>query len=154
MAKHDNEIGTPIGDKWSRRWLEIASAISLWSKDPSTRVGAVVVDDRGRLAGAGFNGFPAGVLDDERLFDREAKYKMVVHAEANALLCAGPKARYGTIYTTHIPCCNCMGLIIGSGISRVVFPRPTEDYMSRWSASVQAAEAMACEAGVQLRFTL
>jgi dCMP deaminase len=74
-------------DKWDGRFLDLAVFVGDWSKDPSTKVGAVLVRPDRTIAGLGFNGFPRGVLDHpERYDDRPTKYEMVVHAEMNALL--------------------------------------------------------------------
>ena len=72
--------------KWDLRFLEMARNAASWSKDPSTKVGAIIVDDDKRVISVGYNGFPKGVRDDERLDDRQEKYKIIVHAERNALL--------------------------------------------------------------------
>ena len=73
---------------WDRRFLEMAALVSTWSKDPSTKVGAVIT--RGKfVVSLGFNGHPAGVEDsDARLHDREMKYRTIIHAELNAILSA------------------------------------------------------------------
>src|ERR1700722_2700699 len=85
--------------KWDIRFLELAKHISNWSKDPSTKVGAVLVNDLKQVVGMGYNGFARGVQDtDERLNDRETKYKLVVHAEVNAIIQAGHAARNSTLY--------------------------------------------------------
>ena len=83
--------------KWDKRFLDLSQLISSWSKDPSTKVGAVVVDDDRRVISLGYNGFPRGVSDDERLDNRESKYKIVTHAEANALLFASESLKGYTI---------------------------------------------------------
>jgi dCMP deaminase len=75
-------------NKWDKNFLELAKTVSTFSKDPSTQVGAVIVDDDKRVISIGYNGFPKGVRDDHRLDNRELKYEMIVHAEANALLFA------------------------------------------------------------------
>ena len=78
------------GKRWGDRYLHLAKEISTWSKDPSTKVGAVVIGDNGEVLSQGFNGFPRGIKDTSpRLKDREKKYKLVVHAEMNAIYNAG-----------------------------------------------------------------
>jgi dCMP deaminase len=77
-------------EKWDRRFLDLAKQVSTWSKDPSTQVGAILVNDLKQVVGMGYNGFPRGVHDwQERYDDREIKYPMVVHAEVNAIIQAG-----------------------------------------------------------------
>jgi dCMP deaminase len=90
-------------DHWDIKYLSIAKEVSNWSKDPSTQVGAVIADAERRIVAVGFNGLPKKVCDSpERLSDRSKKYPMVVHAEANVAVIAGPAANGGTIYV-------CMG---------------------------------------------
>ena len=73
--------------KWIKRYFEIARTVSTWSKDPSSKIGAVIIGDNGQIISQGYNGFPRGVNDaEERYNNRELKYKMVVHAELNAIL--------------------------------------------------------------------
>lgn len=75
--------------KWDRRFLKIAREVATWSKDPSTQVGAVIVDPDQRVVSLGYNGLPCGVSDSRDLLDdRVAKYATVIHAEQNALLFA------------------------------------------------------------------
>lgn len=109
-----------IDDKWNYRFLELAEHISQWSKDPRTKVGAVIADDRKRVISMGFNGFPAGVNDDPcRYLDRETKHLFVAHAERNAID-SSPMSVVGcTLYTTHFPCNDCAKSIIQSGISEL-----------------------------------
>src|ERR1700733_15498817 len=80
-------------ERWHRHFLSIAEACALMSKDPSTKVGAVIVGPDREIRSTGFNGLPRGIDDtDERLSDRDTKLKLVVHAEMNAVLNA---ARFG-----------------------------------------------------------
>ena len=50
-------------DKWDNRYLRLAKEVSTWSKDPSTKVGAVAVLN-GSVLAQGYNGFPRYILDD------------------------------------------------------------------------------------------
>ena len=134
--------------KWDKRFLDLSELISSWSKDPSTKVGAVVVDDDRRVISLGYNGFPRGVSDDERLDNRESKYKIVTHAEANALLFASESLKGYTIYTyPFMPCSKCAGLIIQAGIKRVVSYASSNE---RWSEDFEVSRRMMCEAGVKV----
>ena len=139
-------------DKWDQRFFDLAGYIADWSKDPSTKVGSVVVDpETKRIVSTGFNGFPAGVEDhDHRLENRAIKYEMVVHAEQNALISAGPQAKGCTLYVTPLPpCARCAVVIIQAGITRVIGPKPD---MSRdpWATQSKIAEEMFSEAGVEV----
>ncbi len=141
-------------DKWDQRFFDLAGYISHWSKDPSTKVGSVVVDPKSkRIVSTGFNGFPAGVEDrNDRLEDRAVKYEMVVHAEQNALVAAGPGAQGATLYVTPLPpCARCAVIIIQAGIKRVVCPPP--DLMREpWATQSRIAEEMFAEAGVDVDY--
>jgi len=141
-------------DKWDRRFFGLADFISDWSKDPSTKVGAVIVHPQTkRIVSTGFNGFPSGVEDaEERLKDRAIKYEMVVHAEQNALVFAGPQAEGGTLYVTPLPpCARCAVLIIQAGIKRVVCPTPDFSH-EPWATQSRIAEEMFNEAGVEVEY--
>ena len=145
-------------EKWDRRFLELAKHVSTWSKDPSTKVGAVIVNELGHVVGTGYNGFPKGVADtDERLNDRPTKYALVVHAELNACLQAGHAARGGTIYVypafgTPPLCSNCAKAVIQSSITRVVGYNPTVsgEVQARWADELATARMMCEEAGVAM----
>ena len=128
---------------WDGKYIGLAAHVATWSKDPSTRVGAVVVSPANRVVGLGYNGFPVGVQDDAgRLEDRPTKYKFVVHAEANAILNSGVARLDGcTLYTTLSPCCECAKLVIQSGVKRVVYGTLRKD---------EVTETMFKEAGVRM----
>lgn len=133
---------------WHERFLGLAQHIATFSKDPSTKVGAVIADQHHRIVSMGYNGFPRGVQDTpERLTNRETKYEMVVHAEINAILFAQCDLSQMTLYTYPFPpCSRCAALIINSGLRTVLAPVVTEE---RWKASCALAVDMFSEAGVQ-----
>ena len=141
-----------MGDaEWDGRFLELAKHVAQWSKDPSTKVGAVITNGR-RIVSVGFNGFPCGVKDDhERYLDRELKYKLIVHAERNAIIFAQQYLFDCTIYTwPFMPCSACAGMIVQSEISRVVAPRATPEQEERWGKEFETARLIFVEAGVRL----
>ena len=134
--------------KWNMRFLEMAKMVGSWSKDPSTKVGAVIVDDNRRVVSLGYNGFPKGVADNNRLEDRNEKYKMIVHAERNALLFATTSVHDCTIFTyPFIPCPVCAGMIIQSGIRRIVSLQTDNP---RWQEDFEISRKMLEEAEVAL----
>ena len=142
-------------DKWDQRFLEIASTISRWSKDPSRKIGAIAVRDRKILA-TGYNGFPQGIEDsDYRLNDRQLKYKYVVHAEMNCIYNAaenGVSLKDSTLYIVGLPVCSdCAKGIIQSGISRVV--AHSSGTPDRWKDAVEETYEILQEAGVEYEFT-
>lgn len=134
--------------KWDKRFLDLAAHVASWSKDPSTRVGAVIVDANKRVVSLGFNGFPAGVNDEE--LPRERKLLRTIHAEINAIAFANVSVRGCTIYVTHAPCANCTANLIQNGIAKVVFPRPINDFKERWADHYSEAMLMLMEAGVEV----
>ena len=130
--------------KWDTRFLNLADFVSTWSKDPSTKVGSVITDEYNRIVSVGYNGFPRGIDDDARLKNREEKYKMIVHAEMNAILTAARDLSGCTIYTTpFLPCSNCATHIIQAGIKRVVAPINKEP---RWEENLKLSESILKEA--------
>jgi len=139
-------------DKWHHRFLSLAAQVATWSKDPSTRTGAVIVRPDRTVASLGYNGFPRGVADtNRRLMDRPTKYAFVVHAELNAILAAHGPVEGCTIYVhPWPPCSDCAGAIIQAGIKHVVSVEPTAEQQERWGDSFKHMEAMFREAGVRL----
>lgn len=120
--------------KWDYRFLEMAKLCSSWSKDPSTKVGAVIVSDRRRIVSVGYNGFPRGVEDREDwLFNRETKLKLTAHAERNALDNAECSVVDGTLYTTLFPCNECAKSILQRKIKKVVSLSFTEEQLQKYS---------------------
>lgn len=108
---------------WEQRFLELANNISLWSKDRSTKVGAVIISCNKEPVSFGYNGFPPGVNeDDNSRHERPTKYLYTTHAELNAILQADRNRLVGsTIFVTHFPCADCARAIIKSGITKVVY---------------------------------
>ena len=111
---------------WDDRYLVLAAHIADWSKDPKAKVGAVLLNSRGWPIALGYNGFPKGVEDDiNKLKDGGLKNEMVVHAEQNALLCAGTESRDGSLYVFGKPVCpRCAALVIQAGVTRVIALQP------------------------------
>ena len=138
-----------MNKKWDMRFLELAKLVASWSKDESTRVGAVIVDEDRRIVSTGYNGFPRGVADSpELLANREVKYKLIVHAETNALLFAKRDLTGCTMYTwPFMSCAQCAGKIIQAGITMVV---SVENDNPRWAADFELSKSMFTQAGVNL----
>ena len=142
--------------KWDLRFLKLAEEVASYSKDPSTKVGAVLVDERKNVVATGYNGFPRGVKDTtERYNDREQKYPLVAHAELNAIINAGHAARGCTIYvvpTLMIPCAcpECAKAIVQAGIVENVFWH--KDVLEeRWEKMAKYTSILFDEGGVKYR---
>jgi dCMP deaminase len=134
--------------KWA---LELAQVVAKRSKDPSTKVGAVIFDSLGRVVSVGFNGFPMGVADlPQRLAKRDIKYRMMRHAEDNALAFANRDLDGCTIVITHPPCAQCAGSIVQHGLSKVIYPTPSNEMFDRWIEDFIVSDVMFQEAGVEV----
>lgn len=121
-------------DKWDEDYLGLAEWWALQkSKDPSTKVGAVITNRRQEVVSMGYNGFPRGIADRPgRLENRERKYQLVVHGEVNAILFARTDLQGCRLYTwPFLPCSRCAGLVINSGIREVITVAPWLNH-ERW----------------------
>ena len=140
--------------KWDLRFIGLAQHISTWSKDPSTKVGCVVVGEDREIRSTGFNGFPRGINDDEeRLTDREKKYPLICHAEENAIMHAariGVSLKDSTAYVTWPPCSRCARSLIQAGIREIVYPE-TGKIPERWIEDFTISDSMLNEAGGAVR---
>ena len=120
---------------WDQRFLNLAKHISQWSKDPSTKVGCVVVGPDREIRSTGFNGLPRGIEDnDERLNNREIKYPLICHAEENAIMHAariGISLKDCTAYVTWPPCTRCARSLVQAGVSTIIYPKNIE-IPDRW----------------------
>jgi dCMP deaminase len=139
-------------NKWSRRYLDVAKEVATWSKDPSKKIGAIAVGDKGQILSQGYNGFPRGVKDTDNRYDvREEKYKYVVHGEMNCIYNAcnsGVSLNGATLYVTGLPVCSeCAKGIIQVGINKVVMEYP-KDIPDFWRESMLLTKQMFQEAGI------
>lgn len=145
-------VGMPT--KWDMRFLDLAHHISLWSKDPSTKVGCVVVGADREIRSTGFNGFPRGIEDSlDRLEDREQKYPLICHAEENAIMHAariGVSLKDCTAYVTWPPCTRCARSLIQAGIVEVVYTGG-DTIPERWHEDFERSTNMMREAGLKVR---
>lgn len=134
---------------WDYRFLELAHMIGRWSKEPRSKVGAVIVRPDRTIVSTGYNGFPRGVIDSQDRFDnRELKNSMAVHAEQNAIVMAHESLNGCTIYVTPLlPCSQCAGVIIQSGIKRVVAQNVGSP--QEWRDSAERSKVMFAESGVE-----
>jgi dCMP deaminase len=133
---------------WDMRMLKLAQEVSTWSKDPSTQVGAVLINGKRHVKSVGYNGFPRKVEDDHRLHQRDKKLKIIRHAEVNAFTFCSDDPEGFCIYTyPFMPCSICAGAIIQEGVIRVV---TFTNSVARWAEDFETARGMFVEAGVEL----
>lgn len=142
--------------EWDNYFCDIAEVVRQKSKDPSSKIGAVLVRDN-VVVSTGFNGFPRGIeeIADQTRWERPAKYQYVSHAEANAILNAGRNG-ISTVGTTvylvgfgppTVPCIECTKTIIQAGISRVV-GRAYKEAPADWKDNLNFASELLSEAHV------
>jgi len=146
---------SPFRFKWNQRYMKLAQEVSTWSKDPSTKVGAVAIGDKGQVLAQGYNGFPRGVRDvEKRLKDRDQKYKMMVHAEMNCIYNAtynGTSLDGAELYVYGLPVCSeCAKGIIQVGIKKVIMQETR--IPDRWIESSSLSTKLFNEAGVDWGF--
>ena len=138
---------------WDEYFMGIAVLSAMRSKDPSTQVGACIVNSDKRILSMGYNGMPRCCSDDVFPWEREgdplnSKYLFVCHAELNAILnCAMGSVRGCTVYTTLFPCNECAKAIIQAGITEVVYM--SDKYAT--TDSTLASKKMFDTAGVKYR---
>jgi len=129
--------------------MSLALVASLKSKDPSTQVGAVIIDNKTRkLVSSGYNGFPRYIDDDQIPQTRPEKYLYVVHAELNAILHAQRELSDCSLYVTVFPCSECMKAVVQSDIKRVVYLNDLNG--NDWNDSKKATMKMAELAGIKI----
>ena len=162
---------------WDKFFIEMAMLVSTKSKDPSTKVGCVIVGDDNAVLSTGFNGFPRGVAEDQYKYtpikdslavceervlltdrwERPAKYSWIEHAERNAIFNAarhGIKlagARAYLNWEPH-PCADCSRALIQSGIVEIIGPDiPFGGAGNGTHYDTSFADTMCNEAGVRIR---
>lgn len=147
MSKREEYIS------WDEYFMGVAILASQRSKDPSTQVGACIVNDDNKIMSVGYNGFPRGCSDDEFPWERKAdknsntKYPYVCHAELNAILNAGGNSLKGCrIYVALFPCNECAKAIIQCGIKEVIYI--SDKYAD--DEYTQASKRMLTCAGIKL----
>ena len=144
---------------WDEYFMTMAYLVAMKSRDPSTKVGAVIVGPDYEVRATGYNGLPRGVKETpERYFNREYKYMAVNHAEENAILhCAriGVSTKSCKLYTPWIPCSRCTKSILQAGIIEVIyddnFPGNHLERQRDWAESIKISKELMLEAGVVLR---
>jgi len=138
---------------WDEYFMGVALLSAQRSKDPSTQVGACIVNPQNKIVGVGYNGFPAGCSDDEFPWDREGefletKYPYICHAELNAVINKISADLYDCrLYVALFPCNECAKVIIQAGIKEVVYL--SDKYHD--TEAVRASRRMFTAAGVRMR---
>ena len=138
-------------NKWDRRFFTLAKEAASWSKDPTCKVGAVLVSPGHNEFAIGYNGFPVGIKDSaELLADTKIKNAITVHAEVNAIVNARRDVAGWSMYTTKPPCLACACTIIQAGIKEVNCPELRND--SSWYNENSTAFDLLIEAGIEVYY--
>lgn len=141
---------------WDQYFMTMAYLVAMKSKDPSTKVGAVIVGPNKEIRSTGYNGLPRGLEDKTERYDRPMKYNILNHAEENAILhCSriGVSAYDCTIYVPWFPCSLCAKSIIQSGITTIVYHSKwpgNHNKDSKWNASMEISKEMFNEVGIKI----
>lgn len=121
MAKAEEYIN------WDELFMGSASFISQRSKDPNTKVGAVIVNNDMKIIASGYNGMPPGINDDDNVWGKDKddpmfnKKYLVCHAESNAFSNATCNVKGCRMFITHFPCNECAKLLAMNGISELIY---------------------------------
>jgi dCMP deaminase len=140
------------------KYMEIANAVALLSKDTSTKVGAVILGAENSVRSLGYNGAPRGCSADEAGNDRGVrpeKYFWFSHAEANAITNAarvGTPLDGSTLIVTHFPCMDCARLIVQAGIKKVVCKSMPDEFVDRWADHITRSLRLFDECGVEVDY--
>lgn len=145
-----------MSPKKAAQHMEVARAYAKFSKDQSTKVGAVIVGTKGETRAQGYNGAPRGSRadEDERGTTRPEKYYWFSHAELNAITNAarvGTPLEGSTIVITHPPCMDCARAIVQAGIVEVIAAIPSDEFCERWKEHGWRAIQLFDECGVRYR---
>lgn len=135
------------------KFLPVAKAIASLSKDPSTKVGSIALDENGIILAVGYNGFPRNVNDDlKRYEDRDVKYKLISHSEQNLVAqaaYAGHSLKGSTVVLSGLyPCSSCAKSLIQAGVKRIITPPPGNNL--RWSDDSEWSKILFSEASVEI----
>lgn len=112
---------------WDEYFMLQAMMASFKSKDPSTKVGTVFVDDDNHQITMGYNGFVAGIDESKLPWGKDnvglehQKYGYVVHAEANAILHAPRSLAGSRVYVSLFPCHECAKLLASVRVKEVIY---------------------------------
>ena len=142
-----------ISNSWKLKYLNLAKQISAWSKDPSTKVGCVAIGNHGQVLSQGYNGFPRGISDSEdKLNNKNIKYKYMVHAEMNCIYHASINGV--SLLNSHffvyglIICHECAKGIIQVGVKKV-YMKKYKSIPDQWKKSYALTKKLFNEAGVE-----
>ncbi len=109
---------------WDEYFMNIAEQVAARSKDPSTKTGCVIVDNKKRPVSFGYNGFIGGCDESKMSHERPIKYHLTIHDIMNALLFAKKDLEGCTVYGLYAPCENCLKHVIQAGAKKIIYKMP------------------------------
>jgi dCMP deaminase len=142
--------------KWHQYFMTMAYLVATKSKDPSSKVGSVIVGENFEIISTGYNGLPRGVEDTDLRYEKPLKYELMNHAEENAILnCCriGISTKNCSIYVPWIPCSLCAKSIIQAGIKQVIYHKEwpgNSKIDSNWMKSIGFSKEMFTETNIEL----
>ena len=154
----ENFTMTSFYKNWDVYFMDMARLVAKKSKDPSVKVGVVIVGPDKEVRSTGYNGFPRGVEEDiSTRWERPVKYSWVEHAERNAVYNAarsGATTNGCIAYMESPPCSDCARALIQAGIKEIVVTT-NNPFVGRkdWEESIKFATEMLDEAGVKITWT-
>lgn len=108
--------------EWDEYFMKIANTVAIKSKDPSSKMGCVIVDSNKRVVSLGYNGMLQGADESKMtLSERPMKYYFAIHSEMNALIFARRDLTGCTLYNRVATCENCLKYCLQAGITRFVY---------------------------------
>ena len=140
--------------EWDDYFMTMVYLTAMRSKDNSTHIGAVIVDDLNKIVSTGYNSFVRGINDDvlERQV-RPEKYFWFEHGERNAIYNAERSVRGCRMYTNGVPCMDCARGIVQSGIKEVIVDKAWDDNnVDKWKEHANRSLEQFLEAGVAVRY--
>lgn len=135
---------------WARYFMDMARGASAQSLDPSSQVGCTLAIGHHDIS-SGYNDLPSGLEHTEERYERPLKYRLIVHAEQNAIATAaklGRPTKGATAYVTLRPCSACAILLINAGITCIVVPESAYEYKGKYEEDMDFAEGILKEAGI------
>lgn len=139
---------------WDERFLALAKLVSGWSKDPSTKCGAVLVRPDNTIISVGYNGFPRRMPDfPSYLNNRREKYARIIHAEMNAFMQASGPIAGARLFVWPFLCCHrCFVHLANAGITSVTAPIDTDPARARrWAADFRRVRRYANEMNITIK---
>jgi deoxycytidylate deaminase len=116
------------------------------SKDPTTKVGAVIVTPDNRQCSIGYNGFAKGIEETEEKWERPTKYEYVIHSEMNAIMNCPFDTHGCTVYITMTPCHRCITHLVNAGIKRIVYEHEYDRlaHVDIWKEAASLFDEVVC----------